>query len=167
MREAGLLIRVSRGVHQLVDSEGIGDPDLAVVAAKAPAAIVCLISALAFHGATTQIPHRVDLALAPGARTPKLDHPPIRVYRFGGASLTEGVEEHDIGGASVRIFSLPKTVADCFKFRNAIGTDVAIEGLQNCLRSRRFSMDDLLRFADIDRVRRVMAPYIEATLGPF
>jgi len=165
MREAGVLVRVSRGVYQLVHADPITDPDLAVVAVKAPAAVVCLISALAIHEATTQIPHRVDLALASGARTPKLEHPPIRVYRFGGKSLTEGVEEHDIGGASVRIFSLPKTIADCFKFRNKVGTDVAVEALQNYLRSGRFRMDELLRFADIDRVRKVMMPYIEATLG--
>jgi len=165
MRDMGVLVRVSRGVYQLVDTDPITDPDLAVVAVKAPAAVVCLISALAIHEATTQIPHRVDLALAPGARAPKLEHPPIRVYRFGGKSLTEGVEEHDIGGASVRLFSLPKTIADCFKFRNKVGTDVAVEALQNYLRSGRFRMDELLRFADIDRVRKVMMPYIEATLG--
>lgn len=165
MHETGILFRVSRGVYQLVDAEPITDPDLAVVAVKAPAAVVCLISALAFHEVTTQIPHRIDLAIAPGARTPKLNHPPISVYRFGGKSLTEGVEKHDIGGTSVQIFSLPKTIADCFKFRNKVGTDVAIEALQNYLRSRGFRMDDLLRFADINRVRKVMMPYIEAILG--
>lgn len=165
MQEAGTLVRVSRGVYQLSDTTPLSDPDLAVVAVKTPSAVVCLISALAFHEATTQIPHWVDLALAPGARTPKLEHPPIRVYRFGGRSLTEGVEERDIGGIAVRVFSLPKTIADCFKFRNKIGTDVAIEALRNYLRSGKYRMDDLLRFADINRVRRVMMPYIEATLG--
>lgn len=162
---AGILVRVTRGLYQLADAEHITDPDLAVIAVRAPSAVVCLISALAFHEATTQIPHKVDLALAPGARMPKLKHPPIRVYRFGGKSLTEGVEQHDIGGATVRIFSLPKSIADCFKFRNKVGTDVALESLRNYLRSGKYRMDDLLRYADMNRVRRVMTPYIEAMLG--
>jgi predicted transcriptional regulator of viral defense system len=164
MVQEGVLERVSRGLYRLADAAPLSDPDLAVAAFKAPSAIVCLISALAFHELTTQIPHRVDLALPPGARTPKLDHPPIQVYRFSGRSMTEGVDVHEIGGTSVRIFSAPKTVADCFKFRNRIGADVAVEALRAYLRHRGSRVDDLLRFADIDRVRRVMTPYLEATL---
>lgn len=126
--------------------------------------MLCLVSALAFHGLTTRIPHRVEIAVAPGARTPKLMHPPMTVYRFGGRALTEGVERHVIDATSVRIFSASKTVADCFKFRNRIGIDVAIEALREYLRKRGRSIDELLRFADLNRVRRVMMPYIEATL---
>lgn len=164
MVQAGLMERVSRGLYRLADASPVSDPDLVVAAIKAPSAVVCLISALAFHELTTQIPHWVDLALPPGARTPKLNHPPIQVYRFSGRSMTEGVEEHDIGPTPVRVFSVPKTVADCFKFRNRIGTDIAVEALQAYLRRRGSNVDDLLRFADIDRVRRVMMPYLEATL---
>ncbi len=160
----GVIERVSRGLYCLADAPPISDPDLVVASIKAPSAVVCLISALAFHELTTQIPHRVDLALPPGARTPKLDHPPIQVYRFSDRSMTEGVEQHDIGPTPVRIFCAPKTVADCFKFRNRIGTDVAVEALRAYLRRRGSNMDDLLRFADIDRVHRVMMPYLEATL---
>jgi len=164
MREAGIIERVSRGIYQLADAPPISDPDLVVAAIKVPSAVVCLISALAFHELTTQIPHRVDLALAPGSRTPKLAHPPIQIYRFGGRSFTKGVEEHSISGTPVRIFSAPKTIADCFKFRNKVGTDVAVEALRTYLRRRGSNMDDLLRFADINRVRQIMMPYIEAIL---
>jgi len=162
MRKAGVIDRVSRGIYRLTDASLISNPDLVVVAHKAPTAVVCLISALAFHGITTQIPHQVDIAVAPGARTPKLEHPPVRVYRFGGRSLTKGVEKHTIDGTPVRVFSAAKTVADCFKFRNRIGIDVAVEALRAHLRMRGKNVDELIRFAEIDRVRKVMMPYIEA-----
>lgn len=118
----------------------------------------------AFHGLTTQIPHLVDIALAPGSRRPAIDHPPIWVFRFGGKTLTTGVERHMIDGVTVRVFSPAKTVADCFKFRNRIGTEIAVEALRSYLRRRGSTTDDLLRFADINRARGVMIPYIEATL---
>jgi len=164
MREAGVIDRVSRGIYRLTDASLVTNPDLVVVAHKVPTAVVCLISALAFHGITTQIPHKVDIAVAPGARTPKLEHPPVRVYRFGGKSLTEGVEKHTIDGTPVCIFSAVKTVADCFKFRNRIGIDVAVEALRDYLRKRGKNVDELIRFAEIDRVRKIMMPYIEAIL---
>lgn len=164
MVAAGILRRASRGLYQLADGGSATDPDLAVVALKAPSAVVCLMSALALHELTTQIPHRVDLALPPGARAPKLAHPPIEVYRFGGRSMTEGVESHDLNGPTIRVFSPPKTVADCFKFRNKIGLDVAIEAMRDCLRQRRATPAEILRFAEIDRVSKVMRPYIEAVV---
>lgn len=163
MRDSGAVECIGRGIYRLADMSLITNPDLVIVARKVPAAVVCLASALAFHGLTTQLPHRVEIAIAPGARTPSLKYPPITVYRFGGRSLTEGVETHTIDGAPVRVFSAAKTVADCFKFRNRIGLDVAMEALRDYLRKRGRSMDDLVRFADVDRVRRVMTPYIEAT----
>jgi len=164
MLEAGVIDRVSRGLYRLTDASAFTNPDLVVVAHKTPTAVVCLISALAFHGITTHIPHKVDIAVAPGARAPKLEHPPVQVYRFGGKSLTEGVEKHTIDGTSVRIFGAAKTVADCFKFRNRVGIDVAVEALRTHLRTRGRSVDELIRFAEIDRVRNVMMPYIEAIL---
>ena len=164
MMDSGMVERLSRGVYQLADAPRISDPDLVVAAIKAPAGVVCLISALALHEMTTQIPHHVDLALPPGARAPRLDHPPVRFYRFGGRSMMEGIEQRRIGRITVRVFSPAKTVADCFKFRNKIGTDVAAESLRNYLRRRGSNVDELVRFADIDRVRSIMRPYIEATL---
>lgn len=164
MVEAGMVRRISRGVYQLAHTDATTDPDLAIVAVKAPRGVVCLISALAFHGLTTQIPHHVDLALPPGARSPKLGHPPIQVYRFGGRSMTDGVEKHNLGGRSVRIFCPAKSVADCFKFRNKLGLDVAVEALRACLRERQANVAEIMRFAEIDRVTKVMRPYIEAVV---
>lgn len=164
MRDAGVIEAVGRGVYRLADAPPLSNPDLIVVAQKIPRAVVCLVSALAFHGLTTQIPHQVDLAIAPGSRTPGIDHPPIRVFRFGGRSLTSGVERHAVDGTPVRIYSAAKTVSDCFKFRNRIGTDIAVEALRSYLRRRGSTTDALLRFADINRVRGVMMPYLEAAL---
>ncbi len=162
--QRGLIVRVSRGIYQLANTALSSNPDLVVVAQKTPSAVVCLISALAFHGLTTQIPHKIDIALPPGARTPKLRHPPVQVYRFGGTSLTKGVQRHTIDGTAVRIFSPAKSVADCFKFRNRIGIDVAVEALRNHLKTRGSNVDELLRFARVNRVHKVMMPYLEAIL---
>ncbi|MBL8963711.1 MAG: type IV toxin-antitoxin system AbiEi family antitoxin domain-containing protein [Phycisphaeraceae bacterium] len=164
MRDAGIIVPISRGLYRLADAAPLSNPDLVVVAQQVPRSVVCLVSALAFHGLTMQIPHQVDVALAPGSRTPAIDHPPIRVFRFGGRSRTTGVERHMIDGVPVRVFNPAKTVADCFKFRNRIGTDIAGEALRSYLRRRGSTADELLRFADIDRVRGVMMPYIEAAL---
>lgn len=164
MRDAGIIVSIGRGLYRLADAPPLSNPDLVVVAQQVPRAVVCLVSALAFHGLTTQIPLQVDIALAPGSRTPAIDHPPIRVFRFGGKTLTSGVERHMIDGVAVRVFGSAKTVADCFKFRNRIGTDIAVEALRSYLRRRGSTADAVLRFADIDRVRTVMMPYLEAAM---
>lgn len=164
MRDSGHLEQVARGLYRLADGDTTSNPDLSTVAAKIPSGVICLISALAFHEITTQIPHEVYLALPRTARTPTLEHPPLRVFRFSGKSLTEGIEEHAIDGATVRIFCPEKTIADCFKFRNKIGLDVAIEALRMNSRQRRVNASLLLRFAEIDRVAVVMRPYLEALL---
>lgn len=164
MRDAGLIVPIGRGLYRLADAPPFSNPDLVVMAQQVPRAVVCLVSALAFHGLTTQIPHHIDIAVAPGSRTPAIDHPPIRVFRFGGRSLTTGVERHSIDGVVVRVFSPAKTVADCFKFRNRVGIDIAVEAIRSYLRRRGSTADELLRFADVDRVRSVMMPYIEAAM---
>jgi len=164
MRDQGLLERVSRGVYRLADEEPLADPDLFAVAARAPEGVVCLISALALHGITTQIPHAVDIALPPGKWAPVIDHPPIRVYRFSGDALTEGVQEHERDGVTIRVYSPEKTLADCFKFRNKIGLDVAVEALRMYRRERRTDIQAIMRYAEIDRVSKVMRPYLEAVL---
>ena len=129
-----------------------------------PQAIVCLVSALAHHRLTTQIPHAVDLAVPRGFKDRKLEHPPVRFYRFGDASLAAGVERIKVAGREMRIYSAAKTVADCFKFRNKIGKDIAIEALRTYLRRKDANVKDLMRFARIDRVQAVMAPYLESSL---
>jgi predicted transcriptional regulator of viral defense system len=118
MRDAGFLEQLSRGLYRLAEMPALGSPDLVSVALKVPGGVICLISALSFHEITTQIPHEVYVALERGARAPRLDYPPLRVFRFTGKAFTEGVEDHEIDGVSARIYSPEKTLADCFKYRN-------------------------------------------------
>ena len=120
--------------------------------------------ALRFHDLTTQNPFEVWLAIGPKARSPRVDTVALRVVCFSGDALTEGIERHQAAGVEVRVYSAAKTVADCFKFRNKIGVDVAIEALRDCLRQRKAKVDDLVRCARICRVERVMGPYLEAML---
>jgi predicted transcriptional regulator of viral defense system len=164
MRDAGALERVARGAYRLADLPPLGNPDLVTVALRVPEGVVCLISALAFHELTTEIPHVVYLALKRGAESPRLEHPPIRVFWFTGGAFTEGIETHDVDGINVRVYGAAKTVADCFKYRNKLGIATALEALKLFLRDRKGSPDELLSFARLCRVEKVMRPYIEALL---
>jgi predicted transcriptional regulator of viral defense system len=164
MRDSGLLEKVSRGVYRLASSPPLGNPDLVTVATRIPGGVICLISALSFHDLTTQIPHEVHVALPSGAEEPRLEHPPIRTYRFTGESFTEGIETHDVDGVGVRIYSPEKTIADCFRFRNRIGLDTAIEALRSYRERGRLRVDVLMRYASICRVTTVIQPYLEAIL---
>ena len=138
------------------------DHALAQVAKRVPGGVVCLLSALAFHDLTTQLPAEVWLALPEKARRPRLDYPRLRVARFSGAALSEGIEKHTIERVEVRVYSAAKTVADCFKYRNKIGIDVAVEALKDFTRTHRGGANELARFARICRVSRVMQPYLDA-----
>jgi predicted transcriptional regulator of viral defense system len=138
---------------------------LALVAATAPKGVICLLSALSFHQIGTQLPHEVWIALDRRSRCPSLTYPRLHVVRFGGDALTEGVEVHRIEGETVRVYSVAKTIADTFKYRNKIGLDVALEALREAWRARRFTMDKLYRYARICRVERVMRPYLEALVA--
>jgi len=162
MADEGLLTKLERGVYKLVDQGPLSNPDLAVVAKKVPKAVVCLISALDFHEMTTEIPHQVHIALPRTSRDPKLDHPPIKVYRFSGRSLTEGIEKHELDGVEVKVYNPAKTIADCFKFRNKIGLDVAIEALEQGIEQGKATYKDILKYAEICRVKTVIKPYLEA-----
>ena len=161
--DGGTVLKLDRGVYQLADAAP-AEPDLAIVARKVPQAVLCLVSALAHHRLTTQIPHAVDLAVPRGFKDRKLEHPPVRFYRFGDASLSAGVERIKVAGRELRVYSAAKTVADCFKFRNKIGKDIAIEALRTYLRRKDAKVKDLTQFARINRVQAVMAPYLESTL---
>lgn len=158
----GLLERVGRGLYALPDRPISEHNALAEVARKHPQAIVCLLSALRFHGLTTQSPFEVWLAIPNKARAPKMDYPPLRIVRFSGTALTVGVERYAIDGVPVRVTNEARTVADCFKFRNKIGLDVALEALQEAWRAKRASMDELWRYATHCRVANVMRPYMES-----
>lgn len=158
----GLLMKIGRGTYILSDmdfSENIG---LAQVAKRVPHAVVCLLSALLFHDLGTQLPHEIWIAIDRKAARPRLKYPPVRVMRFSGKSLSEGIEEQTIEGVTVRVYNIAKTVADCFKYRNKIGLDVALEALKDCRRRRLCSNDELWQYAKICRVSKVMKPYLEA-----
>jgi predicted transcriptional regulator of viral defense system len=164
LRDSGVLEVISRGVYRLADSPPLGNPDLVTVGARVPGGVICLISALSFHELTTQIPHEVHVALPRGAEEPRLDHPPIKTYRFTGEAYTEGVEIHKLDGVIVRIYSPEKTLADCFKFRNKVGLDTAVEAVRFYRERKRVKVDDLMRYAGICRVKKIIRPYLEALL---
>jgi predicted transcriptional regulator of viral defense system len=164
MRDAGSLEVVSRGVYRLSSSEPLGNPDLVTVATRVRSGVICLISALAFHEITTQIPHEVHVALQRGAEEPRLDHPPIKTYRFTGQAFTAGVAIHELDGVGVRIYNPEKTLADCFKFRSKVGLDTAVEAVRFYHERRNVNVDALMHYAAICRVEKVIRPYLEAIL---
>jgi len=165
LRDSGAIQQISRGVYRLAETEWSVDPDLLAVAARVPRGVICLTSALAVHELTTQIPHVVDVALPPGGWTPTIQHPPIRVYRFSDQSMRAGVESKVAHGVTIRMFNREKTIADCFKFRNKIGLDIALEALRMYRSRRRQDLPALMDYAKIDRVATVIRPYLEATLS--
>jgi predicted transcriptional regulator of viral defense system len=164
MRDVGTLEVVSRGVFRLAGSEPLGNPDLVTVATRVPNGVICLISALAFHQITTQIPHEVHVALQRGAELPRLEYPPIKLYWFKDQAFTAGVDTQKLDGVDIRIYSPEKTLADCFKFRNKIGLDTAVEAVRFYRERRSVNVDALMRYAAICRVEKVMRPYLEAIL---
>ena len=164
MLEAGVIEQLSRGLYRLADLPPLGNPDLVSVSLKIPNGVICLISALAYHEITTQVPHEVYVALERGTEAPRLNHPPLRVFWFSEESFTVGIEKHKIDGVPVRIYSPEKTIADCFKYRNKIGLDIAIEALKLYRERKRFKRDDLVKFSQVCRVGKIMRPYLEALL---
>lgn len=157
----GKLTRLCRGLYAWPDRFVSEHTTLAEVASKYPGATVCLLSALQFHGLTTQSPFELWVAIANKARAPKMDYPPLRIVRFSGDALTDGVEEHLVEGVKVRVTNVAKTVADCFKYRNKIGLDVALEALREAWNAQRVTMDELWHCAQVCRVANVMRPYLE------
>lgn len=163
LRDSGKLTELARGLYRLAEAREARNPDLAVVGARAPEAAVCLISALAFHNITTQIPAVIHLAVPRGSyHKLKLDPLPVQVYRFDPKSFEAGLETHDVGGVDVKVYDPSRTVADCFKFRNKIGLDVALEALRLGRGRKRISNRDLLHYARLLRVERPMQPYLQA-----
>ena len=158
----GRLLKLGRGLHTLPDRCASEYDSFAEVATRSPGGVLCLLSALRFHDLTTQQSSDIWLAVPHKARAPRFDYPPLRVVRMSGLAMTEGVEIADLAGAQVRVFSVAKTVADCFKFRNKIGLDVALEALHEAWNGKCATMDELWRYAEICRVANVMRPYLEA-----
>jgi predicted transcriptional regulator of viral defense system len=159
---AGKLQRVARGVYSLPQRSVSAHRSLAEVAIRVPRGVVCLLSALRLHEIGTQAPFEVWLAIPQTMPAPRLERPALRVVRMSGAALSEGIGPVEVDGISVPVFNPAKTVADCFKYRNKIGLDVALEALGEAWRARRVTMDELWHYATIDRVHNVMRPYLEA-----
>ncbi|MCD2519181.1 type IV toxin-antitoxin system AbiEi family antitoxin domain-containing protein [Massilia sp. G4R7] len=161
LTDEGRLLKLGRGLYTLPDRAASEHDSFAEVATRSENGVLCLFSALRFHDLTTQQPSDVWLAIPHKARAPRFDYPPIRIVRMSGLAMTEGVETADVGGAQVRVFGVAKTVADCFKFRNKIGLDVALEALREAWNGKRTTMEELWRHAEICRVANVMRPYLE------
>ena len=161
LHQAGKLQRLARGLYSLADAEINEHQTLIEVCQRVPKAVLCLLSALQFHAIGTQIPHEVWIALPEATQTPALDYPRLRIARLRGAAYSEGIQTVTEHGASIRVYSIAKTVTDCFKFRNKIGLDVALEALKDAWRDRKVTMAELNHFARINRVERVMQPYLE------
>jgi predicted transcriptional regulator of viral defense system len=164
MHREGLLEKSAVGLYNLPEAPVTENSFLAEVAKRLPQAVVCLISALSYHGITTQIPHEIWLTIPRGSWRPDVEYPPLNLTYVSGPAYSFGIQEHVINGVAVKIYSPAKTIADCFKFRNKVGLDVAIEAIREAWRSRKVTMDDLIEAAGVDRVSKIMRPYLEATV---
>jgi predicted transcriptional regulator of viral defense system len=163
--EQGVMHRSGRGLYALTGAPISENHSLAEACKRVPRGVVCLLSALRYHGLTTQNPWEVWLAVTPGSRKPKVDHPPLRTVRFSGPAFSEGVESRRIEGVEVRVYSPAKTVADCFKYRNKIGVDVAVQALRDAWQKRVVTADRITHFAKVCRVTNVMRPYLDSLLS--
>lgn len=161
MTKRGELIKLSRGLYALDESQYIGNPDLLIVAKKIKRAVICLTSALSFHQIGTQIPKSVEIALPTNAEMPILDFPPITIYWFGRDSYNAGKEEIKVDNIEVSVYSIEKTIADCFKYRNKIGIDVGIEALKEAHSAKKINIGKLLEFSKINRITKTIFPYLE------
>ena len=161
---SGQLERVGRGVYRLPDAQGAEHESLATIAVKVPQAVFCLLTALQIHELTTQLSRQVWIAMPQGSHVPKMDHPPLKMVQFSGEAYVQGIEVVRADQVELRVYGVAKTIADCFKHRNKVGLDVAIEALREALAANKTNANDLWRFAKICRVANVMRPYLE-TLG--
>lgn len=160
--ERGVLEQAGRGLYTLANADTSEYQTLIESSIRLPHGVICLATALRYHNLTTQNPWKIWMLIEKGKRVPKVDYPPLLVFQASGRSFGDGIETHLLDGTPVRVTSVAKTVADCFKFRSKIGLDVALEALRECLRERRTTQEDLHHFARICRVERIMQPYIEA-----
>jgi predicted transcriptional regulator of viral defense system len=165
LHQSGKLQRITRGNYSLPNSHATEHQSLVEVCRRVPKAVVCLLSALQFHGIGTQLPFEVWIALPESTQTPTLDHPALRIARLRGSAYTEGIQTVDEYGSSIRVYSLAKTITDCFKFRHKVGLDVALEALKDAWHQRKLNIDEMTHFAKINRVAKVMQPYLEAVVA--
>lgn len=164
LRDQGLIEQVSRGLYRLTELPPINNPDLVAVATRFPHAVLCLISALNWHQITTQIPRQIDLAVERNARLPRLDFPPVRGYRFSVPRFNSGIELHTVDGVELKVYSVEKTLADCFAFRRTLGMEPVLEAIKLYPQRHPPHYDRVLEYARICRVEHAMRPYLEASL---
>ena len=163
LRDKSILEEVSRGIYRLSELPAISNPDIVAVASRFPRAVICLISALAFHDLTTQVPHEVSIALEKGAETPRINFPPLSVHRFSKAPFEAGIAIYEIDSIPVRIYNQEKTLVDCFKFRNKLGIDVVMEAVKMYkTKNAGLNISELMKYARICRVEKVIQPYLES-----
>jgi predicted transcriptional regulator of viral defense system len=162
LERGGFVTKLGRGLYQLADATPEGNHSLAEAAKRVPKGVVCLVSALAFHGITDQMPRRVWIAIGPKDWKPQIDYPPLRIVRFGDKFLRDGVETHDIEGVSVPIFGVAKTIADIFRHRRSVGIDVAVPALKEALRQRKATPSEISAWAMRSGVWNTLRPYLEA-----
>lgn len=162
LAQEGVIERIGRGLYQWPNNDMGRHQSLVEVSKLAPKAVVTLLSALNYHNITTQNPHQIWLAIDRKSWRPEISYPPVRFVTMSGEALHAGVEAHSIDGVPIKVFNLAKTVVDCFKYRNKVGLDVALEALREGWAARRFTMDELQHYAKICRVQKVMQPYLES-----
>jgi predicted transcriptional regulator of viral defense system len=164
MADVGILIKESRGIYRLASLPPLSNPDLVLVSLRVPQCVICLISALAFHNLTTQIPYKIFIAIPQGNKKPRIDYPPIDVIHPSKKVYQAGIDSHSIDGVTVNLYNREKTVADCFKYRNKIGVDIAIEALKDYFNQPGSDVEKLFHYARIDSVEKTIRPYVEAIL---
>ncbi len=164
LRDDGVIKAMARGLYRLSDLPPQTQPDLVTISRKVPRAVICLVSALAFHEMTAEVPHVVDCALPRGAEPPRFDYPPVHVYWFSTAAYSEGIETHSVDGSSVRVYSPEKTIADCFKYRKRLGMETVLDALRRYRTKYGLRVETITRYARICRVHNVMRPYLESSL---
>lgn len=161
---SGRIEKIDRGLYKLSDGVTLSNPDFAMASIKIPKGVVCLLSALAFHEVTNEIPRYVDIAIPRGVHENKIKYPPVKFYRFASESWKAGIEEHEINGRKIRVYNLAKTIADCFKFRNKIGMDVVRAVLKTAINEKGIKPKEIMRYSKICRIDNIIKPILEAIL---
>ncbi len=164
LEKQGKIVKIARGLYQLTNNDLGSHPDLVAASLQAPGGVICLISALAFHEATNEIPYRVDMAICQGTHANRIKYPPVRFYRFAPQTWEAGIEKTEIGGHKIKVYSLAKTIADCFKFRNRIGINVARDALKVAVMEKKSTPKKIMQYAKLCRSDRIIKPILEAIL---
>jgi len=164
LEKEGKVEKIARGLYRVTNYTPGSHPDLVIASLQAPRGVICLISALSFHEATSEIPKLVDLAIPQGTHANRIKYPSVRFYRFASKAWKAGIEEHKIEGHSIKVYSFAKTIADCFKFRNKIGADVARDALKVAVTEKKINPKEIMQHAKICRVDNIVKPILEAIL---